>query len=120
LVKTFEYRKMGIFCFYQRERRPVVIQENHFNSLMVPLTHLNPNHFRSISRGPFGKGAIQVGAHVPDFCALGSRGNSHILRLPKFKTFGSQNPSWESELGGALKDFIFSHTKIFYPPEPDI
>jgi hypothetical protein len=36
---------------------------------MAPLPHLNENHFRSISGGSFGKGAIQVGARVPDFCA---------------------------------------------------
>jgi hypothetical protein len=79
--------------------------ENRAHSLMVPLPHLNENHFRSISGGPFGKGALQVGTRVPDFCFLGSGGNSQNLRLPNFRTFLQPKSLIGSQLGGALKDF---------------
>jgi hypothetical protein len=94
--------------------------ENRVNSLMVPLPHLNENHFRSISGGPFAKGAPQVGARVPDFCFLGSGGNSQFLRLPKVQTFRQPKSLIGSAWRRSESFLFFFAPEDFFPTRPDI
>ena len=57
---------------------------------MASLPHLNENHFGPFFGRHLGKGAIQVGARVPDLCAVGSGGRAKKIDCLISTTFGGR------------------------------